>query len=265
MLTAYKAQLVRRRRSEGTIRLRMFYLLKFAEWFGRDLSTAAHDDFEAYLYKNPKWTTNTQQSACASLKAFYGWAHREGLLTQNPTRDLAAIVVHRRRPRLASEEAIQHAILCDSITDRAMVMLGAECGLRIAEIATLHLRNRDGMWIHVIGKGNKQRSLALSPELAAILDEIETVTMRHGWYFPGRSGIRPIHPSTAWRHITAILESNPHSLRRRAGTIVYRRSGNDIRLAQQFLGHSSTNTTELYLDITDDALTIAAGHTRLAA
>lgn len=265
MIARYTTHMRRRKRSENTIRLRLFYLTKFAAWYGHDLTTADHDDFEAYISSDANWSQNTQQTITASLRAIYGWAHREGILPQNPTRDLPTIDVHRRPPRIASEEAIGEAILCDSLEDRAMILLGAECGLRVSEIASLHIGLRKGNWLYIIGKGNKQRSLKMSPELASILDEIEHTTMRHGWYFPGQSGIRPIHPSTAWRHITRILQSNPHSLRRRAGTIVYRNSGHNIRLAQQFLGHSKSTTTEDYLDIRDDDLELAASLTRLAA
>lgn len=265
MITAYTKHMLRRRRAPGTIRLRLFYLRKFTTWYGRDLATATHDDFEAYVHANTGWSENTQQVATSTLKAFYGWAHREGILPTNPTRDLAAITVRRRRQRIATETAIRHAVKCDDISDRAMVLLGAECGLRVTEIATLHRDNRDGEWLHVVGKGNNQRTLHLSPELQGLLDLIAATRMRHGHFFPGRSGIRPIHPSTAWRHITAVLNSNPHSLRRRAGTIVYRNSGNDIRLAQVFLGHARSTTTELYVEVQNDDLMKAGGLTRVAA
>lgn len=265
LILQYRQHMIRKRRSVNTIRLRLFYLEKFAAWYGRDLATAVHDDFEAYIFLNPDWSENTQQTATATLKSFYGWAHREGLLDQNPARDLAPIDVHRRPQAMASEAAIQHAIECDDISDRAMILLGAECGLRVTEIATLHLDNRDGAWLRIIGKGNHQRTLHMSPELCALLDEIERTRMRYGHYFPGKSGTSPIHPSTAWRHITAVLASNPHSLRRRAGTMVYRGSGHDIRLAQLFLGHASSTTTEIYLEIEEDDLAKAGDLTRIAA
>ncbi len=265
MIEQYIQHMHRKRRTVNTIRLRLFYLCKFANWFRQDLLTATHDDFDAYIHADRKWSQSTQQVATATLKSFYGWAHREGLIPANPTRDLPGITVHRRRQRMASEAAIRTAIRCDDISDRAMILLGAECGLRVTEIATLHKSNRSEEWLNVVGKGNKQRTLHLSPELAAILDEIESTRMRHGHYFPGKSGIYPIHPSTAWRHITAVLNSNPHSLRRRAGTIVYRKSGNDIRLAQVFLGHAQASTTEQYLDVADDDLMTAGGLTRIAA
>ena len=265
MVRSYTEYMLRRRRSANTIRLRLFYINKFWEWYGRDLGGAAHDDFQAYISSNPQWSENTQQAATASLRALYGWAYREGLLSSNPARDLPTVTVHRRRPRIASESIIRSAILTTNISDRAMIMLGAECGLRVSEIATLKFACRRGEWLDVIGKGNQMRTVNASPELCMLLDAIEATLMRHGNYFPGRSGIHPIHPSTAWRRITDLINSNPHSLRRRAGTVVYRASGHDIRLAQTFLGHKQSATTEAYLDIRDDDLAKAGSLTRIAA
>lgn len=263
MLDGYAEHMRRKRRATGTIRLRLFYINKFSHWFGRDLLEATHDDFENYIFSNPDWSQNTQQCVTATLKSFYGWATREGHLPLNPTRDLAKIVVHRKRPRIASEPAIAHALTIANPVDQAMVLLGAECGLRVTEIATLHRNNRDGDWLHIIGKGNKQRSMKLSPELLELLEHLEATVMYRGWYFIGRSRRGPIHSSTAWRHISAVLQSNPHSLRRRAGTVVYRQSGKDVRLAQVFLGHANTAVTSEYLDVQDDDLAMAATLTRI--
>lgn len=50
---------------------------------------------------------------------------------------------------------------------------------------------------------------------------------------------------------------NPHALRRRFATQVYRRS-HDLRAVQTLLGHASLATTQLYLAMDDDQLTAAA-------
>lgn len=263
MLDQYVAHMRRRHLSPATIQLRTHYLRHFSDM--HDLTTATHEDMEAFIWAKPGWSSNTRAAATASLKTFYRWAARENLIIPNPARDLPHIVGRRRTARIASEDQISRAVTCDDLADKAMVMLGAECGLRVAEIAALHRTCRDADWLTIIGKGGKERTLNLSPELEQILTRIEQSSMRHGWYFPGLHPTQHIHPSTVWRHIRTVLESNPHSLRRRAGTVVYRRSGNDIRLAQEFLGHSSTVTTSIYLDVGADDLRRASALTRLAA
>lgn len=266
MISGYTNHMLARRRSPQTARLRLFYINKFAAWCGKPLEDVTHDDIDGYIYSsNPDWSDHTKNSVYATLRTFYGWAHREGILPQNPARNIAPVRVNRPQQRMAEESVILEATAIANLSDRAMILLGAEGGLRVTEIATLHRDDRDGDWLRIIGKGGILRRVHISPELAAVLDEIEHTTMRHGWYFPGISGIKPIHASTAWRHITLLIHSNPHSLRRRAGTVVYRRSGNNIRLAQEFLGHKSSRTTELYIDIAADDLMHASTLTRLAA
>lgn len=111
----------------------------------------------------------------------------------------------------------------------------------------------DGEWLSVIGKGNRQRETWISPELADALDELERTAVRHGYYLPSRT-TGHLHPSTVWRHIGQVLESNPHSLRHRAGTVVYQRTGKDLRTTQEFLGHASPNTTAIYVHVARDDL-----------
>lgn len=268
MIDQFQQYMIRRRRSPDTIRLRLFYIRKFSDWQHGDLEHATETDLENYLEYGRTirdWSENTQQSASTSLRVFYAWAAREGLIPTDPARDLPDIHPRRKRPRIASETAIANAVEHSSISDRAMVMLGAECGLRVSEIAHLHRDSRDGEWLHIVGKGNQLRTLHLTTELQDLLLTIERTTMCRGYYFPGRSRQGPIHSSTAWRHISTALSSNPHSLRRRAATVVYNRSGHDIRLAQVFLGHKRSSTTEVYLDVTDDDLILASTLTSLAA
>lgn len=261
----YREHMLRRRRSPETIRLRLFYLRKFEAWIGGDLTAVKHDDLEGYIWSNPDWSPSTRQVITMTLRTFYRWANREGHLGEDPSRDLPPIRVHRRKQRIASDEAIRRAVQCDDISDRAMVLLAAECGLRVSEIATLHIDARDDDWLHIIGKGNQARWVHMEAELIDILDQLEATRMRHGFYFPGRTGARPIHTSTARTHIAAIVGSNPHSLRRRAGTVVYHRSGKDIRIAQEFLGHKTSATTEHYLEVGRDAMVVASRYTRIGA
>lgn len=256
----------RRRRAAGTIRLRLFYLEKFARFLEpRALVEASTDDMYNFIDTNQQWAGGTQQSVVATLRSFYGWAHTKGHLREDPSEELWAEKVHRPPARIASEEAIRRSL--DGATDeeQAMILLGAECGLRVAEIANLNHADRHGDFLTIIGKGNKQRTVHLSHELATLLTMIENTTMKFGNYFPGQYPRKPIHPSTAWRRITKILGSNPHSLRHRAGSVAYKKSGNDLRLAQVMLGHSSPVTTAIYVHVQDDDLRRASHATRIAA
>lgn len=263
LIGEYERALHRRRQSPQTIRLRAFYINKLERACG-DLRTLTIDELEWWIEQHPDWSENTQQAAIASLRSFYKWAHQTGQIDANPAAELLRIRVHRTPSKIATDDAIRAGLARATVPDQAMILLGAECGFRVSEIAALHRDNRDGRWLTVIGKGNVQRTLAASPELEAALDVITATSMRWGFYFPGRSGGHA-HPSMVWRHIRDNVGVNPHALRHRAGTVVYRKTGNDIVAAQRFLGHADSHTTEIYIHTDRDGLAAACEATRLAA
>lgn len=258
----YEQSLRRRRLSAQTIRLRLFYVDKLARHV--ELLGATTDDLERFLECNSRWSDSTRQSVIASIRSFYAWAASAGLVALNPAAELILPRVNRRPSRMASETEILDGLEGATVSDQAMILLGAECGLRVSEIAALHRDDRTGEWLTIVGKGNVQRTVWVSPELETLLDWIERHTMRWHCYFPGRSGGHA-HPSTIWRHIRTLTGVNPHALRHRAGTIVYRRTGNDLRTAQEFLGHRRPETTAIYVHVERDDLMRAGQAARIAA
>lgn len=268
MLDAYAEYLAHRRFSANTIRLRVGYVRRF-ESFHIDrtasfvLAEIVLSDIELFLRSNPKWQASTVQTIVASMRSFFRWAVRVELVEKNPAEDIDAVRVPHRSARIASDQAIRDALKRACLEDAAMLLLGAECGLRVSEIASLRKSDRNGNWLTVLGKGNNQRSVYLSPELARVLDRIEARRSRD-FYFPSTSGGH-IASSTVWRHVREMINMNTHSLRHRAGTTVYREAGHDLRLAQVFLGHSNPTITALYVHIEDNDLRRASAVSRMAA
>lgn len=263
VLTDYDQALTRRRLSPQTIKLRLFYMLKLEASLG-DLTTATTEELEKWLAdREPRWSLNTQQTAIAAIRSFYKWATESGRIRENPAAEIVRVRVHRTPSRRATEAEIRDGLDQATLEEKAMILLGAECGFRVSEIAALHRDNRRGKWLTIVGKGNVQRTVAASPELQDILDEIEQTTMRWKFYFPGRSGGHA-HPSMIWRHIQRCVGVNPHALRHRAGTVVFKRTRN-IRTAQVFLGHANSHTTEIYLHVDEEDLEAASAASRIAA
>jgi integrase len=136
-----------------------------------------------------------------------------------------------------------------------MIRLAAEAGLRRAEIAAVHSRDvmRDlvGRSLIVRGKGDKQRIVPISDELA------DTITAADGYVFPGRwSG----HAEASYigKHLSRLLGDGwtPHSLRHRYATATYRAT-NDLFLVSKLLGHDSVETTQRYVAMPEDRLRAA--------
>jgi integrase len=250
---AFLEHLSTRRRSPKTVRLRRSFLVQFLDrgWQPR---AASLSELEKLVYR-PEWKPETMNAAISSIRGFYRWAVRSELVTRNPAEDLELAHISREVKALADEDAIGAALAVATLPERVMLRLGRECGLRRTEIATLRTTDRVGPWLNVLGKGGRRRRLHMSPALIADLDELEAL-QGAGFIFPGRWEGH-MAPETVYRHIVRLVGSSPHSLRRRAGTTVFRASGNNLRLTQEFLGHSSPTVTAMYVQILDDDLVTA--------
>lgn len=260
-ITAYQQHLTDLNRSPATIRLRMHYVRLYTTRHNPEYATTA--SLSQWVHSRG-WSTATVQSAVASLRSYFAWLTRTGAITANPAADLEAPRTRRVKARIATDGQIARGLLlADRLEHEAWIRLGAECGLRVHEIAKVHANDIDGEWLTVLGKGQQLRTVWLSPRLRDLLERLKP-DARHGYLFPGKSG-GPVHPSTVWRAVRKLVDVNTHALRHRAGTTVYRNSGHDLRLAQEFLGHANSNTTALYVHIEQDQLRTAGMAAQIAA
>lgn len=250
-----------RRQSRNTVRLRETYLRQVAA--DVELRTATTAQLRTWIAGHRDWSPETVNVATVSMRTFYRWAVEVGVLSNNPAILIRPVQVPYRKPRIASPEAIAAGLASAAPYDRAFIRLGAECGLRVHEIAKVHTADRLGEWLTVVGKGGRTRLAHMPPELLADLDMIEDA-QGCGHYF--RSPVRDHLTAEAVRQrIVRATGTNPHSLRHRAGTTVYRGTGNNLRLTQVFLGHTSSQTTERYVHIERDDLMAASAAARIAA
>lgn len=250
-----------RRLSVNTLRLRSTYLTKLASSF--DLRTVTTVELRTWIAQ-PDWSAGTVNAVTATVRSFYRWAVEVGHVAVDPAAPLRSLPVPMRKPRIASRAQVEAGLSAVRAEVRALTMLGAECGLRVHEIAKLARRDRAGDWLTIIGKGGQQRSVHISPELGDVLDVLETAHPDSEWYFPSRKGG---HLTTETLRVWSRRElgTNPHSLRHLAGTTVYRGTGNNLRVTQVFLGHRYPATTAIYVHVERDDLIAASAASRLAA
>lgn len=257
MLDEYKLYVRNETASENTIRIRYHYIDRLSA--DHDVMIATETDLEQWL-RSKGWSPTSVNCALASLRHFYRWAERYGHRLDNPTKWLRRVRVPRKMGRIAPDAAITQAIMRAPVSTRIMLMLGAECGLRRAEIAKVHRNDIEDGWLYVVGKGGHQREVKLSEDLLELL----TVHPESGFLFPGACEGH-LHPETVYRRIKLAADVNPHSLRHRAGTAVFEGTGNNLRVAQEFLGHASPAMTARYVHVTRGDLIRASAAARLAA
>jgi integrase/recombinase XerC len=261
MLNEFRTHLIARHRSPNTIRIRTVYVRQVAERY--ELSTVTTGNLEAILVSHPEWKPETVNAAVTSWRVFFAWAERAGFIPSNPAADLERISVPRIVKVLADDASIKDALERATPKQKAILLLGREGGLRRAEIASLRIGDRSGRWLTVTGKGQKVRRLHISLPLQEALERIERPDVSF-FYFPGGHDGH-MAPQTVYNIVVRLTGTPTHALRRRALTNLFRNSGSNLRLTQEFAGHSDPSVTAIYINVDDDDMIAAGDFTALAA
>lgn len=217
---------------------------------------------------------STTARRLATVRSFFKYLHREGILKQNPAR----LVPTPRQPRaLPSFLNVDEAFSLmegpkggdDGIQgfketrDWAILELAYGSGLRVGELEALDVSGIDlrERVVRVIGKGRKERLVPIGSKAAAALERY--INLRHaeappgeGALFLGRAGKRLGQRSIRRMVRKYSLDTgiagkvSPHTLRHSFATHLLQ-GGADLRVIQELLGHSSLSTTQKYthLDI----------------
>jgi len=216
----------------------------------------------------------TLQRKTACLRSFYRHLRREGVLDNDPTKDLRPPRSRARLPRVLSRDQVNSLLEQPQGTsnaamrDRALLETIYACGLRASEAITLKLSDLDleaGVLV-AHGKGSKERLVPIGstaigalnvylekarPKLVGILEEPHVFVNLRG-HALSRQGLYKI----VQRHArTAGLDSSmsPHTLRHTFATHLLA-GGCDLRSLQEMLGHADIGTTQIYTHLSTERL-----------
>jgi len=182
-------------------------------------------------------------------------------------------VARRRLPVYLRERELERLLAAvPTERDRLIVLIGAYAGLRVSEICKLrieHLDFEDGMLEVHAGKGDKDRTVPMHPQLARALkswinehrcadsqgpacNECGGRGCREGYMFVGRNPYRHLTTRAVQLMIHAAAERaeivrhvTPHKLRHSFATNLLAK-GADLLEIKDLLGHSSVATTQIY-------------------
>ena len=192
--------------------------------------------------------------ACRNLfTAFFSWFQAKGYRKDDPAASLPRIRKPQPHPRPCTDDMVTEALEQATREERLMLLLAATCGLRRGEIAQVHsadvitgTHGEHSLVVH--GKGDKQRIVPLTEELA------QEIAAANGYLFPGRWGGH-VEDSYIGKHVSRLLPPgySCHKLRHRFATVAYTDS-HDMLAVARALGHSSTDTTQAYVALPEEAL-----------
>lgn len=175
-----------------------------------------------------------------------------GRRTDDPSMELPKIKRPRPHPRPCPDKVILAALGRASESERIMLRLGAECGLRRGEIGRVSsgdvVDDLVGRSLVVNGKGDKQRIVPLPDDLADLISACD------GYVFPGRFGGH-VEESYIGDRLSSLLGDGwtAHSLRHRYATATWQAT-HDLLLVSKLLGHASVETTQVYVAMPDERL-----------
>lgn len=213
------------------------------------------------VFARQQWKPETRKAYRNTISSFFRWLHKSGRRSDDPSLDVPRVKKPHAHPRPCPDRYIAVAMEMATSSERLMIRLGAECGLRRGEIARVHsddvVADSAGRSLIVRGKGDKQRIVPLPDDLAGIIMDAR------GYLFPGRFGGH-VEESYIGDHISRLLPDGyaAHTLRHRFATTAYAAT-HDLFVVAELLGHESVETTEHYVAMPDGRLREATAAVRL--
>ena len=248
------------------------------------------DDIRLYLAvrihqdKVSKVTANNERRA---LSAFYNWLYVEEIIKHNPMSKVELIKVVKSKKKAFSDlelEKIRNA--CVTSREKAIIEVLCSTWCRVTELSLIQIAEMDNNEILVHGKGEQDRIVYLNAKAQMAVQNYladrkdcnpylfprakyagQLVFAKKGaplgkeWYKDPElvDETRGMDAGTAESIVrrlgkeAGVENTHPHRFRRTGATNALR-SGMPLITVSKLLGHANVNTTQVYLDISDDEL-----------
>ena len=226
-----------------------------------------------HLHKHNKKSTIARK--LSSLRSFYAYLVKHGMVEQNPTEMILTPKQGRPIPRYLPVDDMFR--LLDSIQsddlfglrNRAIFETFYSCGLRVSEAAGLDVSDVDATagLVRVLGKGAKERIIPIGHKALDAIDAYRrrlAVETGAAAAADGPMFLNKFNKRLSTRSIARILDRivqdcsrlvpvSPHVLRHTFATHMLD-AGADLRAVQELLGHKSLSTTQKYTHVSVDRL-----------
>ena len=233
----------------------------------RKITSTNLNSYILYLEKN-KFSSATISRNVASLKTFYHYMYKEGMVGEDVAEMLHAPKIEKKMPEILSTEEIVRLLeqpagdTHKEIRDKAMLELLYATGIRVTELITLKQKDvnlhmgylicKDAGKERVIPFGNEAKSALvryLGGTRAAMISDRDSE-----YLFVNCSG-QPMSRQGFWKLIKFYAkkagiteEITPHTLRHSFAAHLVE-NGADLRSVQEMLGHSDISTTQIYANM----------------
>ena len=227
---------------------------------GIHIAESTADDLRDYLQllDNQGKSANTQNTYGNIIKSFFTFLNGESKILVNVTAKVKTPKpVSALRERILTRAEVDAMITLETNQRNQLILeLLFFCGLRVSELTSLTWSdvkdNGSTAYLHVTGKGNKQRTLIIPPLLWVKFKDFRGADFNQDdAVFKSRKGGLNLTQKAIWDIVTAAskrigVNASPHWLRHTHATLALH-NGADINQVSTSLGHSSVATTSKYL------------------
>lgn len=209
----------------------------------------------------------SQSRIISGIKQFFTFLLIEDEIQIDPSELLEMPKIGRKLPEVMSIEEIDALIAAVDLSkaeghrNKAILETLYSCGLRVSELVNLQFEELffDEGFIRVIGKGNKQRLVPVSPSVEQEIAHYVEHSRNHQTIKPGNESyvflnrrgakLTRVMIFTIIKNLALVtgLKKNisPHTFRHSFATHLLE-GGANLRAIQEMLGHESITTTEIY-------------------
>lgn len=248
----------------------------FMKSFGvEDATRVNQTNVMAYIYElqNQKKAGATVSRNIASVRAFFNFMMKKGLVIENPASDLELPKVEKKMPEVLSLERVE--LLLDQpkamddkgIRDKAMLELLYATGIRVSELVCLRVEDVNVPLSYIrCGDVQKSRIIPMGTKAKEALKRYLEKSRLHMISDAGEEVLfvncngKPMTRQGFWKLIKAyakkaglVEEITPHMLRHSFATHLIE-NGADLKSVQEMLGHSDIATTQIYTKLTNQKI-----------
>lgn len=255
-IDAFKHYLIKEEKSRATIEKYLRDVCKFAGFSkDKDIDKALTIEYKAELLKG--YTVRSANSMIAALNAFLkfiGWHDccvKQFKIQQQP------FCPEDKELTRAEYISLVKTAKCIG-NERLQLILQTVCGtgIRISELEFITVEAVNRGEANVTCKGKSRRVFIVNDLRKLLMNYIKKAGMREGPVFVTRTG-KPVNRSNVWREMKKICSKAnvsaskvfPHNLRHLFARVFYE-FDKDIAKLADILGHTSINTTRIYIAVT---------------
>jgi integrase/recombinase XerC len=222
--------------------------------------------------KETEMTGKSLNRKISSLKSFFKYQIRQERLAKSPMETVISPKITKRLPAFVAEQDMEQLLANLSFaegwkgyTEKMVIQLFYATGMRLSELILCKESQLDASKsvIKVLGKGNKERILPISKnlaqELANYISEKPDVAKGNPHIFVTEKGkslqARAVYSFVKFylSQVTTLQKKSPHVLRHSFATHLMN-NGADLNAVKELLGHASLAATQVYTHNTIEKL-----------